>query len=50
MFTTTLVDLGDGRTEVTYRQTGHLPEEQYPLIEEGVNGFYDRLAAQLGRT
>src|SRR4051794_24557610 len=23
--TTTLVDLGDGRTEVTYRQVGHMP-------------------------
>lgn len=48
--TTTLVDLGDGKTEVTYQQTGHLPEEEYPQIEEGVNGFYDRLAEQLGRT
>jgi uncharacterized protein YndB with AHSA1/START domain len=50
VFTTTLVDLGDDRTEVTYHQTGHLPDEQYPMIEEGVNGFYDRLAEQLGRT
>jgi uncharacterized protein YndB with AHSA1/START domain len=47
--TTTLVDLGDGRTEVTYHQVGHQPEEQYRLIEEGVSGFYDRLAEQLAR-
>ncbi len=47
--TTTLADLGDGRTEVTYRQAGHLPEEQYRLIEEGVSGFYERLAEQLAR-
>lgn len=25
VFSTTLVDLGDGKTEVTYHQTGHLP-------------------------
>jgi uncharacterized protein YndB with AHSA1/START domain len=47
--TTTLVDLGDGRTEVTYHQVGQQPEEQYRLIEEGVSGFYDRLAEQLAR-
>ena len=47
--TTTLVDLGDGTTEVTYHQVGHQPEEQYRLIEEGVSGFYDRLAEQLAR-
>jgi uncharacterized protein YndB with AHSA1/START domain len=42
-----LVDLGDGRTEATYHQVGHLPEEQYPLIEEGVNGFWNQLEAHL---
>jgi hypothetical protein len=44
------VDLGDGKTEVTYHQTWHLPLEPYPLVERGVNGFYERLAEQLGRT
>ncbi|MGZ4333516.1 MAG: SRPBCC family protein [Gaiellaceae bacterium] len=45
--TYTLVDLGDGRTAATYHQQGHLPDEQYPLIEHGVNGFWDRLEAHL---
>lgn len=45
--TYTLVDLGDGRTEATYHQVGNLPAEQYPLIEQGVNGFWDRLEAHL---
>jgi uncharacterized protein YndB with AHSA1/START domain len=45
--TTTLADLGDGRTEVTYQQVGALPPEQYPLIVEGVTGFYERLAQHL---
>jgi hypothetical protein len=34
----------------TTGQEGHLPEEEYRQIEEGVNGFYDRLAEQLRRT
>lgn len=45
--TYTLVDLGDGRTKTTYHQVGHLPDEQYPLIEQGVNGFWDQLEAHL---
>ena len=45
--TYTLVDLGDGRTEATYHQVGHLPDEQYPLIVQGVNGFWDQLEAHL---
>ncbi|HET7567912.1 MAG TPA: SRPBCC domain-containing protein [Gaiellaceae bacterium] len=36
-----------GGTELTYHQTGHLPPEQYPLIEQGVAGFFDRLAQHL---
>jgi uncharacterized protein YndB with AHSA1/START domain len=48
--TYTLADAGEGRTEATYHQEGHLPDEQYPLIEQGVNGFFDRLAAHLART
>jgi hypothetical protein len=34
---------------VTYHQSGHLPEEQYPQIEEGVAGFYERLAEHLAQ-
>ncbi len=47
--TTTLKDIGDGKTEVTYRQVGHMPAEEYAGVEEGVNGFYDRLAEELER-
>ena len=47
LLTYTLADLGGGRTELTYHQVGHLPDEQYPLIEQGVAGFYGRLAAHL---
>ncbi len=49
LLTTTLVDAGDGKTEVTYHQVGHMPAEQYRAVEEGVSGFYDRLAEQLAR-
>jgi hypothetical protein len=49
VFTTTLVDLGDGKTEVTYHQMDHMPAEEYTRVEEGVNGFYDRLADQVAR-
>jgi uncharacterized protein YndB with AHSA1/START domain len=48
--TYTLREVGEGRTEATYHQVGHLPDEQYPLIEQGVNGFWDRLAEHLSRT
>ncbi len=49
VFTTTLVDLGDGTTQVTYHQVGHMPTEEYTRVEEGVNGFHDRLAEQVAR-
>ena len=43
ILTVTLTDL-DEKTQVVYHQTGHLPAEQYPLIEEGVSRFYEHLA------
>ena len=49
-FTTTLRDLGDGKTEVTYHQVGHMPADEYGRVEAGVNGFFDRLAEQLARS
>ena len=49
-YTTTLEDLGDGKTEVTYHQVGHMPADEYGRVEEGVNGFFDRLAEQLARS
>lgn len=46
LLTVTFADLG-GRTEVTASQAGHMPEEQYPLLEQGYSIFFDRLAAHL---
>jgi hypothetical protein len=34
---------------MTYHQVGHMPAEEYTRVEEGVNGFYDRLADQVAR-
>ena len=48
--TTTLEDAGEGKTRVTYHQTGHMSEEEYGRVEEGVAGFYDQLAAHLARS
>jgi uncharacterized protein YndB with AHSA1/START domain len=47
VLTTTLVEFGGGKTEVTYHQVGHMDEEQYRAVEQGVGAFYDRLAEQL---
>jgi len=41
------LDEVNGGTELTYHQVGHLPDEQYPMIVQGVNGFYDRLEQHL---
>src|SRR5207244_136391 len=50
LLTYTFEDVGGGKTKATYHQVGHLPAEQYPLIEAGVAGFYDRLAEHLARS
>jgi uncharacterized protein YndB with AHSA1/START domain len=47
-WTVTLTELGD-KTQVVYHQVGHLPAEQYPLIEQGVAGFYARLEEHLAK-
>jgi uncharacterized protein YndB with AHSA1/START domain len=44
--TLTLAEI-DGRTEMTFRQAGHLPEEEYGKLEQGYGLFFDRLAAHL---
>ncbi len=49
VLTNTVTDLGDGQTRLTYHQAGHMPEEQYRQIEQGVYGFYERLAEHLAR-
>jgi uncharacterized protein YndB with AHSA1/START domain len=47
---TYMLEDADGGTALVYHQTGHLPAEQYPLIEQGVAGFYERLAEHLARS
>ena len=47
ILTYTLEEVGTGKTELTYHQVGHLPDDQYEQVEEGVAGFYGRLADHL---
>jgi uncharacterized protein YndB with AHSA1/START domain len=35
-------------TELTLRQVGHLPADQYPKLAEGYSRFFDNLAEMLG--
>jgi uncharacterized protein YndB with AHSA1/START domain len=42
-----LNDLGDGRTEMLFRQTGHLRPEQYDRTSKGWGKFFDRLDERL---
>jgi uncharacterized protein YndB with AHSA1/START domain len=44
--TVTLAE-ADGATEMTLHQEGHLPAEQYVLLQEGYSLFFDRLAAHV---
>lgn len=46
--TLTLHEL-DGMTEMTLVQEGHLPEQQYPLLQEGYGRFFDNLEAYISR-
>jgi uncharacterized protein YndB with AHSA1/START domain len=47
VLTVTFNDLGDDRTEIVAHQAGHMPPEQYVLLEQGYGTFFDRLAAHL---
>ena len=47
LLTVVLTDLGDGRTEMLFRQTGHMDAEQYRRAESGWGTFFDRLDARL---
>ena len=40
-------DLGDGRTEMHFRQTGHMSAEQYKHAGQGWSKFFDRIDARL---
>jgi uncharacterized protein YndB with AHSA1/START domain len=48
LVTVTLTDLGDGRTEMLFTQTGRMTAAQYERAAQGWGGFFDRIAARLG--
>jgi uncharacterized protein YndB with AHSA1/START domain len=46
--TVVLTDLGDGRTEMLFEQSGgHLPPEQYKRTAEGWGAFFDSMTERL---
>jgi hypothetical protein len=47
LFTVDLRDLGGGRTEMTFAQTGNLPADEYSRAMRGMLVFLDRLAEHL---
>jgi uncharacterized protein YndB with AHSA1/START domain len=47
LITVVLTDLGDGRTEMLFRQSGRLPAAVYERAEEGWLSFFDRIAERL---
>jgi uncharacterized protein YndB with AHSA1/START domain len=47
LVTVVLMDLGDGRTEMLFRQRGQLAPETYERAGEGWSGFFDRMAERL---
>lgn len=47
LVTVVLRDLGDGRTEMQFEQTGRMRPEQYERAKTGWGGFFDRIAERL---
>ncbi len=47
LVTVVLADLGDGRTEMQFSQTGLLTPEMYERTKEGWGKFFDRIAERL---
>jgi uncharacterized protein YndB with AHSA1/START domain len=47
LITVELIDLGDGRTEMLFEQSGEGRPEQYERAKEGWGGFFDRIAERL---
>jgi uncharacterized protein YndB with AHSA1/START domain len=48
LITVVLTDLGDGRTELHFQQTGgHLSDEEYEGARQGWSTFFDRMAGHL---
>ena len=42
-----LTDLGDGRTEMRFKQRGRMSPEAYGRAGQGWSGFFDRIAQRL---
>ena len=47
LVTVVLTELGDGRTEMHFRQEGHMSPEQYRAAEQGWGTFFDRIEERL---
>lgn len=47
LITVFLIDLGDGRTEMLFQQSGHMSPEHYERAGEGWSIFFDRIAERL---
>jgi len=47
LITVVFDDLGDGRTEMHFRQTGHMSADQYERAGQGWSKFFDRIDARL---
>jgi uncharacterized protein YndB with AHSA1/START domain len=45
--TVVLTDLGDGRTEMQFEQSGRMPPEQYEATKRGWGTFFDRIDERL---
>jgi uncharacterized protein YndB with AHSA1/START domain len=48
LVTVVLAELGDGRTEMRFSQSGRMPATQYLRAREGWASFFDRIEARLG--
>jgi uncharacterized protein YndB with AHSA1/START domain len=48
LITVELADLGDGRTEMTLEQRGHMTPDQYGRAQSGWGAFLDRMSERLG--
>jgi uncharacterized protein YndB with AHSA1/START domain len=47
LITVVLTDLGDGRTEMLFRQDGRMSPEEYERAGQGWSTFFDRVDARL---
>jgi uncharacterized protein YndB with AHSA1/START domain len=50
LVTVVLTDLGDGRTEMHFEQSGHMRPEQYDRAKQGWGSFFDRIDERLAAT